>query len=104
MRLYTFPLLLHRQISPLHLMQQPPDIGYATDYINIYATGTVFVQLTLGMGAFITAQSFTKVSMVTVLIGAISNIILDPIFIFGFHMGVKGAALTTIISQAISCA
>jgi len=78
-------------------------IGYATDYMNIYAIGTVFVQLTLGMGAFITAQGFTKVSMVTVLIGAISNIILDPIFIFALDMGVKGAALATILSQAISC-
>ena len=78
-------------------------IGYATDYMNIYAIGTVFVQLTLGMGAFITAQGFTKVSMVTVLIGAISNIILDPIFIFALDMGVKGAPLATILSQAISC-
>lgn len=78
-------------------------IGYATDYMNIYAIGTVFVQLTLGMGAFITAQGFAKVGMMTVLIGAVSNIILDPIFIFGFHMGVKGAALATIVSQAISC-
>ena len=78
-------------------------IGYATDYMNVYAIGTVFVQLTLGMGAFITAQGFTKVSMVTVLIGAISNIILDPVFIFGFHMGVKGAALATLLSQTISC-
>ena len=78
-------------------------IGYATDYMNIYAIGTVFVQLTLGMGAFITAQGFTRVSMVTVLIGAISNIILDPIFIFALDMGVKGAALATILSQAISC-
>ena len=78
-------------------------IGYATDYMNIYAIGTVFVQLTLGMGAFITAQGYTKISMITVLIGAVSNIILDPIFIFGFNMGVKGAALATILSQAISC-
>ena len=78
-------------------------IGYATDYMNIYAIGTVFVQLTLGMGAFITAQGYTKISMITVLIGAVSNIILDPIFIFGFKMGVKGAALATILSQAISC-
>ena len=78
-------------------------IGYANDYMNIYAIGTVFVQLTLGMGAFITAQGYTKISMVTVLIGAVSNIILDPIFIFGFNMGVKGAALATILSQAISC-
>lgn len=78
-------------------------IGYATDYMNIYAIGTVFVQLTLGMGAFITAQGFAKTGMMTVLIGAVSNIILDPIFIFGFNMGVKGAALATIISQTISC-
>ena len=78
-------------------------IGYATDYMNIYAVGTVFVQLTLGMGAFITAQGFAKIGMMTVLIGAISNIILDPIFIFGFDMGVKGAALATILSQALSC-
>ena len=78
-------------------------IGYATSYMNIYAIGTVFVQLTLGMGAFITAQGFTKVSMVTVMIGAVSNIILDPIFIFACDMGVKGAALATILSQMISC-
>ena len=78
-------------------------IGYATDYMNIYAIGTIFVQLTLGMGAFITAQGYTKISMITVLIGAISNIVLDPIFIFGFKMGVKGAAIATIFSQAISC-
>ncbi len=78
-------------------------IQYASDYMNIYAVGTVFVQLTLGMGAFITAQGFTKISMLTVLIGAVSNIILDPIFIFGVNLGVKGAALATILSQAISC-
>lgn len=78
-------------------------ITFATDYLNIYALGTVFVQLTLGMGAFITAQGFAKQGMVTVLIGAISNIILDPVFIFGFKMGVRGAALATVISQAISC-
>jgi putative MATE family efflux protein len=78
-------------------------INYATDYMNIYAIGTIFVQLTLGMGAFITAQGFTNISMITVLIGAVSNIVLDPIFIFGIKLGVKGAALATIISQAISC-
>lgn len=78
-------------------------ISYAVDYMNIYAIGTIFVQLTLGMNAFITAQGFAKIGMLTVLIGAICNIILDPIFIFGFSMGVKGAALATIISQAISC-
>lgn len=78
-------------------------IGYATDYLDIYAVGTVFVQLTLGMGAFITAQGFAKQGMMTVLIGAFCNIVLDPIFIFIFDMGVKGAALATVISQAFSC-
>ena len=78
-------------------------ITYATDYMHIYALGTIFVQLTLGMNMFITAQGFAKTGMLSVLIGAICNIILDPIFIFGFNMGVKGAALATIISQAISC-
>ncbi|MBR6688178.1 MAG: MATE family efflux transporter [Clostridia bacterium] len=78
-------------------------IGYATDYINIYAIGTIFVQLTLGMNAFISAQGFTKISMVSVMVGAVSNIILDPIFIYALNMGVKGAALATIISQALSC-
>lgn len=78
-------------------------IEYASAYMSVYAVGTVFVLLTLGMGAFITAQGFTKVSMMTVLIGAVSNIILDPVFIFGFGMGVRGAALATIISQGLSC-
>ena len=78
-------------------------IGYATDYMGIYAIGTLFVQLTLGMNFFITAQGFTRISMVSVLIGAVANIALDPVFIFGFHMGVRGAALATIISQALSC-
>ena len=77
-------------------------IDYATDYMQIYAFGTLFVQLTLGMNSFITAQGFTTVSMVSVVIGAICNISLDPVFIFGFHMGVKGAALATILSQGIS--
>ena len=71
--------------------------------MNIYAVGTIFVQLTLGMNAFITAQGFAKTGMLSVLIGAVANIILDPIFIFGFGLGVRGAALATIISQAASC-
>lgn len=77
-------------------------ISYASNYMRIYAFGTLFVQLTLGMNAFITAQGFTTISMVSVLIGAICNIVLDPVFIFAFHMGVKGAALATVISQAVS--
>lgn len=79
-------------------------IEYGVDYMNIYAIGTIFVQLTLGMNAFITAQGFAKTGMLSVLIGAIANIVLDPIFIFGLNMGVQGAALATIISQAASCA
>ena len=81
----------------------PDTIEFAVGYMDIYATGTIFVQLTLGMNAFITAQGFSKTSMSTVLIGAVSNIILDPVFIFGFGMGVQGAALATVISQCISC-
>ncbi len=77
-------------------------IGYASDYLRIYAFGTIFVQLTLGMNSFITAQGFTKIAMLSVIVGAVSNIVLDPIFIFSFDMGIKGAAFATIISQAIS--
>jgi putative MATE family efflux protein len=79
-------------------------IKYATEYMSIYGIGTIFVQLTLGMNAFITAQGFTKISMISVLVGAVANIILDPILIYGLDMGVRGAALATIISQALSCA
>lgn len=78
-------------------------IEYATDYMSIYAIGTIFVQLTLGLNAFITAQGFANISMMTVLIGAVINIVLDPILIFTLHMGVRGAALATILSQGISC-
>ena len=77
-------------------------IGYAMEYMSIYSFGTVFVQLTLGLNAFISAQGFAKISMMTVLIGAVCNIILDPVFIFGLNMGVKGAAIATVISQFIS--
>jgi putative MATE family efflux protein len=77
-------------------------VKYSVSYMNIYVMGTVFVQITLGMNAFISAQGFATTSMFTVLIGALCNIILDPIFIFGLNMGVAGAALATIISQAVS--
>ena len=72
-------------------------VEYGTSYMNIYSIGTVFVQLTLGMNAFITAQGFAKTGMLSVLIGAVANIILDPIFIFGFHMGVRGAAICQVV-------
>lgn len=78
-------------------------IEYAVKYMNVYAIGTLFVQLTLGMNAYITSQGFSKIAMITVLIGAVCNMALDPIFIYAFNMGVSGAALATIISQAISC-
>lgn len=77
-------------------------IEYAVSYMRIYALGTIFVELTLGMNTFITAQGFAKIGMLTVLIGAVCNIILDPIMIFGLNMGVSGAALATIISQGVS--
>ncbi len=78
-------------------------IEYGVAYMNIYAVGTIFVQLTLGMNAFITAQGFAKTGMLSVLIGAVTNILLDPVFIFGLNMGVRGAALATVLSQALSC-
>lgn len=77
-------------------------IGYAMEYMSIYSLGTIFVQTTLGMNPFITAQGFAKISMKTILIGAITNIILDPIFIYFLGLGVSGAALATVISQCVS--
>jgi putative MATE family efflux protein len=79
-------------------------IEYACDYMGIYALGTLFVQLTLGMNAFVTAQGCSKISIISVGIGAISNIVLDALFIYGFNMGVKGAALATVIAQSLSTA
>ena len=78
-------------------------IVYALPYMQIYVSGSIFVMLALGLNLFITTQGFTRFSMTSVLIGAGANIILDPIFIYGLHMGVRGAALATIISQGLSC-
>ncbi len=78
-------------------------IGYAKDYISVYVLGTIFVQLTVGLNYFVNAQGFAKFGMLTVLLGAGLNILLDPVFIFTFKMGVRGAALATILSQAVSC-
>lgn len=77
-------------------------VGYALDYITIYLCGTIFVQLSVGLNTFITSQGRSKIAMMSILIGALMNIILDPVFIFGFGMGVKGAAFATIISQFCS--
>ena len=76
---------------------------YADQYITIYLTGSLPVMLTLGLNAFINAQGFTRDGMVTVGIGAVLNLALDPLFIFAFHMGIAGAAVATVISQTVSC-
>lgn len=99
----TIILLIGNKTFLLAFGASENTISYAVNYMNIYAIGTIFVQLTLGMNAFITAQGFAKTGMLSVLIGAIANIVLDPVFIFGMNMGVRGAALATIISQTLSC-
>ena len=99
----TAVLLIWNRDFLLAFGASPNTIEYAVSYMNIYAVGTLFVQLTLGMNAFISAQGFTNVAMKSVIIGAVCNFILDPVFIFLFHMGVSGAALATILSQAVSC-
>jgi len=99
--LTTILILFHR---PLLIMfgASEQTIGYASDYMLMYSLGTIFVQITMGMNAFITAQGFTRISMLSTLIGAVVNIVLDPIFIFGLGMGVRGAALATVLAQACS--
>lgn len=99
----TIAVLIFREPLLYFFKATDNTIGYAKSYLTIYAFGTIFVQMTLGLNAYISAQGFSKISMMTVVIGAVINIILDPIFIFLLGMGVKGAAVATIISQAISC-
>lgn len=99
----TVVLLIGNRTFLLAFGASKNTIDYAVAYMNIYAVGTIFVQLTLGMNAFITAQGFAKTGMLSVLIGAVCNIILDPILIFGCKLGVRGAAIATVISQAVSC-
>ena len=98
----TFALLIFSE--PLLYLFGATDeiITYAKDYLNIYALGTVSVMLTLGLSSYITGQGNSIVAMIVVIIGAVANIILDPIFMFAFNMGVKGAALATIVSQTLS--
>ena len=76
-------------------------LPYGVDYARIYILGSIFVLIVMGMNPFITTQGFAKISMMTTVIGAVINIILDPIFIFVFHLGVRGAALATVLSQAV---
>lgn len=101
--LLTAALLLWNRDFLLAFGGSENTIEYAVSYMNVYAVGTLFVQLTISMNFYITAQGFAKTSMLTVLIGAVCNIILDPILIFGLDMGVRGAAVATVVSQGISC-
>lgn len=77
-------------------------LGYAVDYLSVYLLGTLFVEISTGLNAFINAQGRPSVAMCSVLIGAVLNIVLDPVFIFAFELGVKGAAIATVVSQACS--
>ena len=91
-------------LSLIHILLGASDmtIEYADSYLTIYLLGSTFVMIGLGMNSFINSQGFGKIGMMTVLLGAVANLILDPVFIFVFHMGVQGAALATIISQGLS--
>lgn len=102
----TLTILFQLGKEPLLYMFGASDntITYAMDYITIYLWGTVFVQIALGLNLFITSQGQARTAMLSVLIGAVINIVLDPVFIFGLNMGVKGAAYATIISQSVSAA
>lgn len=96
-------ILFHRPI--LYLFgASDATYPYASGYMIIYLLGTVFVMTSLGLNPYINSQGFAKTGMKTVVLGAVSNIILDPIFIFGLHMGVKGAAIATVLSQLLSAA
>ena len=98
--------LAYAFMEPLLLMVGASEatLGYAVDYLSIYLVGTLFVQIATGLNTFINAQGRPTIAMCSVLIGALLNILLDPLFIFTFDMGVPGAALATIISQAFSAA
>jgi putative MATE family efflux protein len=100
----TISVLIFKE--PLLYLFGASDItySYANEYTTIYLYGTIFVQFALGLNLFITCQGQTKIAMLTVLIGAITNIVLDPILIYGFGMGVKGAAIATVFSQGLSAA
>lgn len=109
---FTLLLLFGSALTVLCLMFRRPILylfgasddtfPYANDYLTIYILGTLFVMISLGMNPFINAQGFSRMGMVTVAVGAAVNIALDPIFIFLLDMGVRGAALATVISQACS--
>lgn len=95
-------LLIFKENIILAFGANAENLSYALDYLNIYILGTFFVMISLGLNQYIAAQGKTLFAMISIIIGALSNIILDPIFIFGFNMGIKGAAIATIISQGLS--
>ncbi len=99
--LTTFFMLYRRQVI-LAFGGSEATIGYAMEYLSIYLWGTIFVQCSIGLNLFITCQGQSRIAMISVLIGAGTNIILDPFLIFVLQMGAKGAALATVISQALS--
>lgn len=98
----TIGFLIFKEPILLAFGASEATIGYALDYLTLYLVGTIFVQIALGLNPYINTQGFAKIGMMTVLIGAVINIVLDPILIFGFNMGVKGAATATVIAQAVS--
>lgn len=98
----TVGLMIFREPILLAFGASEATLSYAMDYLTIYLIGTIFVQIALGMNPFINTQGFAKIGMITVAVGAIINIVLDPIFIFGLNMGVKGAALATLCGQLVS--
>lgn len=98
----TVVLLIFKEPLLVLFGASPDTLVYANDYLTIYLLGTISVQISLGMNQFISAQGFAKTAMITVCVGAVLNIILDPVFMFGFDMGVKGAAWATILSQTVS--
>lgn len=100
--LLTILFMVFKQPLLLAFGASEVTLPYALQYLTIYLCGTIFVQVSIGLNTFITCQGQAKIAMFSVLIGAIINIILDPIFIFGFNMGVRGAALATVISQGCS--
>ena len=101
--LFTFCYALRRPILFLFGASEQSYL-YADQYLSIYLLGTAFSMLTTGLNSFINAQGFPRIGMLTTVLGAAINVVLDPVFIFGFDMGVRGAALATVISQAISAA
>ena len=100
--LLMMSLLIFKEPLLLAFGASSQTLVYANDYLGIYILGTLFVQIAIGMNPFINTQGFAKIGMMTVMVGAVINIILDPIFIFGLHLGVKGAAFATITAQFIS--